>query len=281
MRERDPGITALERAAAAHWQAADTAWLGSWLLRADGGFTGRANSALPLGDPGVPLARAVDTVEEWYSSRGLPPMIVVPGPLPPAGLRDPLDSLLAARGWGIRSGAARVMTARATGVMGRAVSSHTGAEPGAGVTPARVAFADRPDQEWLARYHYRGRDLPANALRLLLSAPWQAFASVRAGGRTVAVGRVSIADGWAGLTAVDVDPRHRRAGLATAITRAAAAEAARHGTERLFLQVEEGNAAARALYARCGFRDAHRYHYRVAPSARVAGAPVPGTADGR
>ena len=52
--------------------------LGSWLLRADGGFTGRANSALPLGDPGLPLAGAVDEVEAWYRARGLPPMIVIP-----------------------------------------------------------------------------------------------------------------------------------------------------------------------------------------------------------
>jgi ribosomal protein S18 acetylase RimI-like enzyme len=32
------------------------------------------------------------------------------------------------------------------------------------------------------------------------------------------------------------------------------------------LQVEEGNAQARALYKRIGFRDSHRYHYRVAPA---------------
>ena len=27
----------------------------------------------------------------------------------------------------------------------------------------------------------------------------------------------------------------------------------------------EDNAAARALYFRCGFRDSHRYHYMLAP----------------
>ena len=62
--------------------------LGSWLLRADGGFTGRANSALPLGDPGLPLAGAVDEVEAWYRARGLPPMIVIPGPLGAAAARS-------------------------------------------------------------------------------------------------------------------------------------------------------------------------------------------------
>jgi len=62
-----------------------------------------------------------------------------------------------------------------------------------------------------------------------------------------------------------VDPRYRRQGLGTIMTRALAAEAARQGERRIFLQVEEGNLAARALYARCGFAEVHRYHYRVAP----------------
>ena len=41
--------------AAAHWRGTEEEWLGEWLLRAADGFTGRANSALPLGDPGLPL----------------------------------------------------------------------------------------------------------------------------------------------------------------------------------------------------------------------------------
>ena len=101
---------------------------------------------------------------------------------------------------------------------------------------------------------------------MLLSAPVQVFASVRRDGRTIATGRLSVADGWGGLTAIEVDPACRRTGLGTAVTAGLAARAAAHGAERIFLQVEEGNAAARALYARCGFADRHRYHYRIAPA---------------
>ena len=36
---------------------------------------------------------------------------------------------------------------------------------------------------------------------------------------------------------------------------------------QVFLQVEEGNAGAQALYRRLGFRYSHRYHYRVAPES--------------
>jgi RimJ/RimL family protein N-acetyltransferase len=51
------------------------------------------------------------------------------------------------------------------------------------------------------------------------------------------------------------------------VTVALARAAAERGVGRVFLQVEEGNSAARALYARCGFADVHTYHYRVAPAA--------------
>jgi hypothetical protein len=95
----DPKIQALERDAARHWQAPDTEPLGEWLLRAADGFTGRANSALPLGDPGRPLPEAVTAVAEWYRRRGLRPMIVLPQGAAP----DHLENHLNERGWLPRS----------------------------------------------------------------------------------------------------------------------------------------------------------------------------------
>jgi len=92
---RNPRVEDLERAAALHWQAPETEPLGEWRLRAAAGFTGRANSALPVGDPGLPLAEAVTTVEEWYRRRDLRPMIVLPEGAAP----EPLAGLLAERSW--------------------------------------------------------------------------------------------------------------------------------------------------------------------------------------
>ncbi|MGO9083534.1 MAG: GNAT family N-acetyltransferase [Streptosporangiaceae bacterium] len=275
----DRAIADLERAAAEHWQAADRALLGGWLLRAAAGFTGRANSALPLGDPALPPAAAVDAVTGWYRSRALTPMVVIPGPLGgPAGEMARLDDLLASRGWTIRADAAVVMTAQAADITGQPGTGQPGTgqpgtgqpgtgQPGTGQPgTGRVELAAEPDSGWLSLYRYRGQQLPPTARELLLSAPWQAFGSVRSGGKPVAVGRVSVAAGWAGLTAIEVDPAHRRAGLGTAITAALASAAAERGARRVFLQVAEGNTAATALYATCGFGAVYRYHYRVAPA---------------
>src|SRR5664279_2894578 len=49
----------LEQTMVEGWPPLRRAELGGWLLRAGAGFTGRANSVLPLGDPGIPLTEAV------------------------------------------------------------------------------------------------------------------------------------------------------------------------------------------------------------------------------
>ncbi|MFS0741513.1 ribosomal protein S18-alanine N-acetyltransferase [Brevundimonas sp. 3P9-tot-E] len=50
-----------------------------------------------------------------------------------------------------------------------------------------------------------------------------------------------------------VRPSARRAGLGVRLIEAAVVRAAALGAERMFLEVAEGNVAARALYARSGF----------------------------
>jgi ribosomal protein S18 acetylase RimI-like enzyme len=242
----DPHVEELERAAARHWQAPDVEPLGEWQLRAAAGFTGRANSALPLGDPGRPLPEAITAVERWYRHRDLRPMIVLPQGAGPEHLEDHLTE----RGWLPRPGPAFVMLA------------DTAVLP---ASPADVQFAPEPDAAFLGLYRYRGQDLPPIARTLLMSAPWQAFGSIRRDGQAVAVGRVSVADDLGVLTAVEVDRACHRQGLGTAITAGLAAAAAAQGAQRILLQVETGNDPARALYLRCGFQDSHRYHYMMAP----------------
>jgi N-acetylglutamate synthase len=270
-------ITALERMAAAHWRGTEEEWLGDWLLRAAEGFTGRANSALPLGDPGLPLDQALAEVTAWYRARGLPPMIVIPAPLEPGPAGQPLDSQLPdtqlldsqleERKWATRPGPAFVMVADLP-LGGQPADSLAGdALPGGGGS-REVRVTSEPGDAWAAMYHYRGQDhLPPIARKVLTSAQDQSFVSIWSGGEVLAIARLSLAGGWAGITAVEVSPACRRQGLGTAITAAACRVAERSGIRQVFLQVEVTNDPARALYERLGFRYSHRYHYRVAPPA--------------
>jgi len=280
-------IPDLEQRAALGWRAPEEERLGDWLLRAAGGFTGRANSALATGDPGWPLDRAARAVQDWYQARGLPAMIAIPYP-PGQPQAVPLDGFLAGRGWGVRAGTATVMTAPAEQVARAAGPALADGGPApAGRRPASVPIEvpievemdQEPGEDWLALYHYRGQpSLPPIARQVLTSAPWQAFASIRNGGETIAIGRVAAAAGWAGLTAIEVAPGHRRRGLATVVTAALAAQAAAHGAGHVYLQVEDDNEPARTLYHRIGFIAHHDYHYRIAPE-RQSPDPAPEGAD--
>lgn len=69
-----------------------TRLFGDWALRAHGGITGRANSAMAVGDPGRPLGPALASVREWYAERGLPALLQLP-------LTDPANQTMAQHGW--------------------------------------------------------------------------------------------------------------------------------------------------------------------------------------
>jgi N-acetylglutamate synthase len=241
-------VAALELLAARSWRGLEEERLGDWLLRAGGGFTGRANSVLVVGSPGRPLPAAVAEVTRWYTGRGLRPRAQVP--LPGA---EEADAALAAAGWE-RDEDVLVLTAPLAGW------------PPAGV---RVDLADEPDEAWLTGYRYRGSTLPPVARLVLLGADEPAFASVRLAPEPAplaAVARGAVVGDRLVVTAVTVDERHRRRGLATSVMAALGTWGHGAGATSCVLQVVASNAPALALYDRLGFTEHHRYHYRLAPA---------------
>ncbi len=241
-------VAELEEVAARGWRAQEEHWLGGaaggWLLRASGGFTGRANSVLPLGPPPLPLDEALGAVVSFYSGRGLAPRFQLP-----AGA-EPLAAELDARGW----------TPYDT-VLVLAADLAALARPGAG--GPHVQIDAEPDDPWLASYHYRGGALPPDARALLARGDALAFASVRdPGGGVLAIARGALTDSWLGVTAVEVARHARRQGLGTLVVLALADWARAQAGRWAYLQVAEDNAAARAAYGRAGFTEHHRYHYR-------------------
>ncbi|WP_375491821.1 GNAT family N-acetyltransferase [uncultured Jatrophihabitans sp.] len=247
---------ALERVVAAGWRAEQTTELDGWLLRADHGFTRRANSIAPLAQVRVPLDDALAQVRAWYGARGLPTLVQVP-----LEARRLLDAELGERGWGAE-GRAQIMVA------------HLPAE--SDPPPARVRLAGTPDPAWLARY--RAHDDAAAAAPALLTRHNDAtFASVEVAGQTVGVARGCVDDGWLGVSAVEVDPAHRRAGHAAALTRTLWAWGAGRGARRSYVQVESDNAPALALYERLGYWRHHEYHYRREPADDAVDHSLPGS----
>lgn len=265
------GVDALEDVAADGWRPLELAWIGApgrgWRLRAADGFTGRANSVLTTGDPGMPVPRAISVAQAWYAERGLAPRFALPWPLDApvrsdgddAGARESaLDDELRRRGYRLDT-PTLVLTATTRQVAAAAV------RPGA-VPLARdlhLDLADEPDEAWLGVYRYRGVPLPPVARRLLLSAPAQIFGSVREGERTVAVGRGASSRGWTGVSAMQVEQSHQRRGLGRELLAAIADWGLQRGDRSMYLQVAEANEPARNLYGAVGFVAHHGYHYRL------------------
>lgn len=252
-------------------------------------FTARANSLLPLGDPGLPVPEAIARTVRWYEARGLVPRVQLT-----TGGADS-DELLAAelaeRGW----------TAERHAVLRVAPLA-----PIADRAPdPRVRMSRRPDADWSALYR-RARELPDVAEKVLTGGPSIWFATVpraaagnsepapygndaaygnheadaayvsrdagRAGdgGSPAAIGRCVIDGRWAGFAAVEVAPDWRRRGLGTSVMAELARRALEEGASAAYLQVETDNAGARSLYDELGFTDHHAYHYRRAPQGGCA-----------
>jgi N-acetylglutamate synthase len=239
-------VRTLEEAAARTWRGLDEERHGDWLLRAGGGFSGRANSVLVVGDPPEPLPDAVGTVARWYAARGLTPRAQLPGPAGAA------DAAFAAAGW-TRAEDVLVLTAPLTPWPAPEVE---------------VLLSPAPDDVWLAGCRYRGAALPPEARAVLTAAGSPVFASVRPAPEPAppaAVARGAVADGWLVISAVTVAEEFRRRGLARAVMAALAAAGREQGAHSCLLQVSDDNAPALALYGRMGFIEHHRYHYRTAP----------------
>ena len=94
-----------------------------------------------------------------------------------------------------------------------------------------------------------------------------AFAGLRIDGELVALAYGTVGDGLLCYESVITDPKQRRQGLAWRVVASLAAWGRGRGARGVCLQVEAGNAAARALYERFGLTTKlYRYHYRRQPS---------------
>lgn len=260
-------VSRLERLCADAWPAVVDRPLGQWRLRAAGGFTGRANSTLVVGDPGRPTPEALAEAVGFAAQHGLRPRAQVP--------RDsPWHERLAEHGWRLDESHApgaevSVQVTELAQLAGR--SAGTDSEPGElakwpGVAPR---IDPRPDADWW-RLTVEEQQ-PSEAARHVLTAPALAdrdamgFGVARDGPTAVGAVRLALVDGHLHVARLWVAHEYRKAGVGSALMRAGARWAMDRGAQWCVLQVAEHNVPAMALYRRLGFRQHHRYIYLVPP----------------
>jgi GNAT superfamily N-acetyltransferase len=233
--------------------------LGNWLLRFSAGVSRRANSVNPLGNPlGLEcgdIAAAIAAGEALYRGQGLPTIFRVPSIVDSA-----LDRELAAHSY-TSEGESCVLYGAIDAL-----------RLGAAVGDPAVRLLPSPKAEWLramARLQCQTAAQRATYRRIVgaIAIPAR-FALLAVDGVPAALAYGAIHDGILGYESVITDPRHRRRGLARLVIASLAFWARDCGATGVCLQVEAGNAPARALYAGFGLSELYRYHYRREPPRR-------------
>jgi N-acetylglutamate synthase len=245
-----PSVTPddMQRICWAGWPARDTELLGDWVLRAHGGITGRANSAMAVGDPGLPVPEALAAVESWYAGRGLPPLLQLP-------LADPANLVMADQGWP-RLHVTVVQVAPIAAVLAEIDSQED----------LRTVVEPVPSTDWRSLMHDLDTGDPEAHVAILTGPERVGFATLFRGDEPVGIGRVSVEGEWAGVTSVDVAPAARRQGIGSAVMTALLGWAVQQGASSTYLQVRAANPAALRLYDALGYVTHHPYGYR-APAA--------------
>jgi ribosomal-protein-alanine N-acetyltransferase len=132
-----------------------------------------------------------------------------------------------------------------------------------------IAFADRSETVALAGLHESSfeRGWSAEAFDRLLDSSGTFALIARRKGLASGFVLTRVVTDEAEILSVGVAPPARRQGIAAQILIWAAAEAARAGATKLFLEVGTENAAALALYSKLGFYEVgRRHHYYGDPS---------------
>ncbi|MFP5023128.1 GNAT family N-acetyltransferase [Pseudonocardia phyllosphaerae] len=277
-------IAHLERLRSAAWPAPVREQLGGWTLRAAPGFANnRANSVLVEGDPGAPIDAALARVRAFADEYGIAPQLQLPvgspwtrrladagwvpadppgeclvlvttlpdtrpddaevpdwPSTPPAGWWSVFDDPVPDDDTAVRAVVAPVLrsgeqsrTPSSEGVLRRGEQSKAHPEPG---PPGP------------------GDQSPAAPAKI-------GFGLLHVDDSPAATARATVVEDHLYVARLAVRPEFRRRGLADALMRDALVWGRARGARHAMLDVTADNDAARALYARDGWTEHHRYQY--------------------
>ena len=241
-----PTVEAFERAGLAAWPGLEVKWDGSWVRRAAGGYTKRANSVQCFDpDDGDDADLRVISASTWMVMRGIKPVFRIT-PLAAPELVETLDDA----GWQTIDQShlfAMELTEQQPDPESRLLSV---------LDPAFLA----------AQQHLQGySDATVAQLRNLLAAfvvPSTGIVVYR-DGQPAAAGLMAVADGIVITGNVITDATRRRQGLGAAMMRTGLNWARSQGASVAALNVQADNPAGQALYASLGYQYQYDYTYRV------------------
>ena len=231
-------IIELEKLSDLTWPAQEIVEYGKWRLRISDGFSMRANSVLPIGEPPIDLASAVDEITHIYREKKLKPTFSIPLPI-----FDELDRFLEQHGWNIKIDANFLI--RDIGPI--EVSS----DP-----QFSIEILDYPSEEWLET----NSDQPLEKIMRRYPAR---YGAIKIGEQIIAVGRIATLGSWSIVTRLFVNPSFRGKGVAKNLMNNLLSAAVSDGATKVALQVENENGAALALYQSMGFTTHHKFVYRI------------------
>ena len=231
-------IIELEKLSDLTWPAQETVEFGKWRLRISDGFSMRANSVLPIGEPPIDLASAVDEVTSIYHEKKLKPTFSIPLPI-----FDELDRYLEQRGWNVKIDANFLI--RDIGAI--EVSSHP---------QFSIEILDYPSKLWLEV----NSDQPLEKIMRRYPAK---YGAIKNGEQVIAVGRIATLGSWSIVTRLFVNPSFRGKGVAKNLMNNLLSAAVSDGATKVALQVDNENGAALALYQSMGFTTHHKFVYRI------------------
>ena len=236
------------------WPAQKQVLLDGWVVRFNEGYTGRANSVMPLRHGSMDLDEKIRVVEGLYAREGLPAMFCLHAGYQP----DDLDAVLADRGYGKRVFShCTTVSIRTAELCGLDLGSRHEVDVWPGCCETWLAGvrscmgASEPSTAILCRM--MSHLVPEGGFGLLCDADRM----------PVSCGLAVVERGWAGLFLVATAERHRGQGYGRALVSGLLRWSCDRGARSAYLQVVSNNAAAIGLYDRFGFEEVCTYCYRL------------------